>query len=288
MLPPNPEPLNPKGKYLIVNADDYNTDSERNRGILEAVSKGIVTSVSVLANMPCEENTLTELKNTLGPRIGIHLNLTRGKPLCSGLKTLTHKTGYFFTKQTAWRKALLGLYDLQETEKELSAQIEHLMSSGMLPDHMDGNNHIHVFPGIATVVARLAKQYRIRKVRLPLEAFSFLRQYGQPNALKKYFIGLLAKRARPIFKNHGLCFTEHFAGIQFPAVANTASLRAFLQTLPQGVTELMCHPGFKNYTRNPFSTEEREQELYSLTHQDVLEDIRRLNINLISYSELVQ
>jgi hypothetical protein len=50
----------------------------------------------------------------------------------------------------------------------------------------------------------------------------------------------------------------------------------------------MCHPGFKNEPHNPFSTEEREQELYSLTHQDVLEDIQRLNISLISYSELVQ
>jgi len=137
-------------------------------------------------------------------------------------------------------------------------------------------------------VARLANRYGIRKVRLPLEAFSFLRWYGQPNALKKYFIGLLAKQARPVFKSRGLCFTDYFAGIQFPAVANTASLRSFLQTLPHGVTELMCHPGFKNEPHNPFSTEEREQELYSLTHQDVLEDIQRLNISLISYSELVQ
>jgi predicted glycoside hydrolase/deacetylase ChbG (UPF0249 family) len=105
--------------------------------------------------------------------------------------------------------------------------------------------------------------------------------------LKKYFIGLLAKQARPVFKSRGLCFTDYFAGIQFPAVANTASLRSFLQTLPHGVTELMCHPGRKNLT-NLFSTAAREQELYSLTHQDVLEDIQRLNINLISYSELAQ
>jgi predicted glycoside hydrolase/deacetylase ChbG (UPF0249 family) len=275
-------------RYLIVNADDFNTDRERNRGILEAVSTGIVTSVSVLANLPWEEKALSELKAACGARLGIHLNLTRGKPLCSGLKTLTDEAGCFFTKQTAWRRALLGMFDLQEAEKELCAQIERLMSLGMLPDHMDGNNHIHIFPGIATVAARLAQHYRIRKVRLPLEAFSSLRQYWQPNALKKYFIGLLANRARPVFKSHGLCFTDYFAGIQFPAVADTASLRAFLQTLPHGVTELMCHPGFKSDTLNPFSTEAREQELHSLTHQDVLEDIRRLNVNLISYCELEQ
>jgi predicted glycoside hydrolase/deacetylase ChbG (UPF0249 family) len=288
MLPPKPEPLNPKGKYLIVTADDYNTDRARNRGILETVSKGIVTSVSVLANLPWEKNALTELKAACGQRIGIHLNLTRGKPLCSGLTTLTDEAGNFFPKRTAWRKALLGMFDLQETEKELAAQIEHLMTAGIVPDHIDGNNHIHIFPGIATIVARLAKHYGIRNVRLPLESFSSFKQYRQPSALKKYFIGLLAKRARPVFKNHGLCFADYFAGIQFPAVANTASLRSFLQTLPHGVTELMCHPGFKNEPHNPFSTEEREQELYSLTHQDVVEDIRRLNINLISYSELAQ
>jgi predicted glycoside hydrolase/deacetylase ChbG (UPF0249 family) len=285
MLSPKPESLNPKGKYLIVNADDYNTDSERNRGILEAVSTGIITSVSVLANMPWEQNALTELKAVCGPRIGIHLNLTRGKPLCSGLRTLTDEAGYFFPKQIAWRKALLGIIDLQEVEKELCAQTEHLMSLGMPPDHMDGNNHIHVFPGIAAVAARLAQHYRIRNVRLPFEAFSSLRQYWQPNVLKKYFIGLLAKRARPVFKNHGLCFTDHFAGIQFPSIANSASLRAFLQTLPNGVTELMCHPGRKNQG-NPFSTAEREQEMYSLTDPHVLEDIQRHNINLISYCEL--
>ena len=61
-----------------------------------------------------------------------------------------------------------------------------------------------------------------------------------------------------------------------------------LVPLPHGVTELMCHPGLKSATGNPFSTDEREQELHSLTHPDVREDIRRLNINLISYRELVQ
>jgi predicted glycoside hydrolase/deacetylase ChbG (UPF0249 family) len=287
MLSPKPEPLNPKGKYLIVNADDYNTDRERNRGILEAVSKGIVTSVSVLANIPFEENTLAELKNTLGPRIGIHLNLTRGRPLCPELKTLADKTGYFLAKQIVWRTAVLGMCKLAEVEKEFSAQIKHLVSSGIVPDHMDGNNHIHVFPGIATVVTRLAKQYRIRRVRLPLESFVSLKQYCQPHALKKLFIGLLAKRARLLFKSQGLLFTDHFAGMQFPRVSNPATLRAFLQSIPQGTTELMCHPGFKNHA-NPFSTEEREQELSALTHADVLRDIQHLNICLISYSELEQ
>jgi hypothetical protein len=99
-------------------------------------------------------------------------------------------------------------------------------------------------------------------------------------------IGCLSRLARPIFALHGLRFTDHFAGIQFPQVAQLASLRSFLASLTEGTTELMCHPGFPNPSANPFSSREREEEMQSLTHPAVLEDIRRLGIRLVSYGEL--
>jgi len=286
MLIPKPVPLNPKGKYLIVNADDYNTDSERNRGILQAARSGMVTSVTVIANLRGDDDALAELKRVMGARIGIHLNLTSGRPLVPKLKTLTDEAGFFYTKQTAWRKALLGTFDIKEVEKEFAAQIERLTASGIAPDHLDGNNHVHVFPGIARVAGSLAQRYGISRIRLPLEPFSRLLQWTQPKALKKYFIGLLSRRTRPQFVRCGLRFTDHFAGIQFPTVARVASLNAFLMNLPEGTTELMCHPGYQNQAENPFSTSEREQELAALTSADVLREVRRQNIHLISYSEL--
>jgi len=285
MLPPKPAPLNPKGNYLIVNADDYNTDSERNRGILQAARDGMVTSVSVIASMPWDDS-VTELKNIFGRRIGIHLNLTQGKPLAAGLKTLVNEYGFFYPRHTAWRKALLGTFDMKEVEEEFAAQIEHLTAAVITPDHIDGNNHIHIFPGIARVAGSLAQRYGISRIRLPQETFFRWKQWIQPKALKKYFIGLLSRRARPLFKGCGLRFTDHFAGIQFPAVAQAASLKAFLMNLPEGTTELMCHPGYQRLLQNSFSSKEREQELASLTCKGILEDIRRFNIHLISYSEL--
>jgi predicted glycoside hydrolase/deacetylase ChbG (UPF0249 family) len=271
--------------YLIVNADDYNTDSERNRGILQAARDGMVTSVSVIAGMPWDD-TVIELKNILGRRIGLHLNLTQGKPLAAGLKTLVNEYGFFYPRQTAWRKALLGTFDMKEVEEEFAAQIEHLTAAGITPDHIDGNNHIHVFPGIARVAGSLAQRYGISRIRLPQETFSRWKQWIQPKALKKYFIGLLSCRARPLFKSCGLRFTDHFAGIQFPRVAQAAALKAFLARVPEGTTELMCHPGYQNRAENPFSTSERERELETLTCAEVLAEVRRLNIHLISYGEI--
>ncbi len=273
-------------RYLIVNADDFNTNAERNRGILEAARKGIVTSTTVMANMPGLKEALPELVRTFGNRIGIHLNLTMGSPITSDVRTLVTASGLFPGKRTAWNRALCGRMNMKEVEGEFAAQISLLKDLGIHPDHIDGNNHIHVFPGIAATVARLANDFGIRKVRLPFERFSNRGQYLRPGMTKKSFFGFLSRRAHPLFRRQGLLFTDHFAGIQFPVVSRFDSLGVFLESLLEGTTELMCHPGYQSRVGSPFSSIEREEELSCLTHPAVLEKVHRLNTHLISYGEL--
>ena len=270
------------GRYLIVNADDYNTDWERNQGILKAAQQGIVTSVSVLANCPWQDNTFSGLASLFQKKAGIHLNLTRGYPLTAGLTTVVDGKGRFLEKHAIWRKALAGRLDTDELEQEFSAQILRLKEAGIVPDHMDGNNHIHVFPGIARAAARAALRFGIQKIRLPLERFSLIRKC----APKKIFIGALSLRARAIFKHHGLMHTDYFAGIHEPCVCRAASLRGFIRNLPEGTTELMCHPGYCSASGNPFSNDEREKEAAALIDQGVLSDIKKYSVTLISYSDL--
>ncbi len=271
-------------KYLIVNADDYNTDRERNRGILQAARDGIVTSATVIANLPWEDNAIPDLQEVLGNRIGIHLNLTKGSPLASCTDSLVNENGQFFEKKKAWRRAMLKGYNLKEIESEFAAQITRLKDAGIMPGHIDGNNHIHVFPGIADVVARLANDFGIDKVRLPLELFN-TGDYFKAGTLKKCFIGTLSKGAKPIFKRFNLRFPDYFAGLQFPNVTDVESLGSFIKTLPHGITELMCHPGFRNESNN-FSTIQREKELLSLTNFSILEKVRYSDIKLISYNDI--
>jgi predicted glycoside hydrolase/deacetylase ChbG (UPF0249 family) len=273
-------------KYLIVNADDFNTNAERNRGILEAARKGIVTSTTVMSNMPGMKEALPELVRTFGNRIGIHLNLTMGSPLTSDAATLVTASGLFPDKRTAWKRALFGRMDMREVEREFAAQIGCMKDFGIQPDHIDGNNHIHVFPGVAAVVAHLANDFGIAKIRLPFERFSSWGQYLQPGVAKKSFFGYLSRRSAPLFRRQGLLFTDHFAGIQFPVVLRVDSLEVFLESLPEGTTELMCHPGYRSPAGSPFSSIEREKELSCLTHSSVFEKARRLNTHLISYGEI--
>ena len=273
-------------RNLIVNADDFNSDEGRNRGILEAGEKGIVTSVSVIANLPFNAESVSKLKRVFGPRSGIHLNLTKGAPIAKRTTSLVDENNQFFKKKNAWRRALLHQYNLKEVEEEFAAQISRLQELGITPDHLDGNNHLHIFPHIAEVVARLARDFDIKKIRLPLEKFQNPGHYFQPKAFKKYFFGLLAKRASFMFKSFDLLFPEHFAGIQFPRVGESESLRKFFRKLPPGITELMCHPGYRAMSLPQTAWSQHEEELASLTNPEVLTALKHEQITLISFHDM--
>lgn len=272
-------------RLLIVNADDYNTDFERNRGIIEAAKNGILTSASVLTNMPGFDGALGALGDVLGPRIGVHLNLTRGKPLSAYAHSLVGPQGDFLPKGPSWRKALYRGYNPDEIRREWSAQIEAFCRSGQQPDHLDGNNHLHIFPGCAKICAELALRYNIRHIRLPLEPLHAPGLLGRVG-LKRVFLTLLAVRARSLFHACGLCMPDRMFGIAFPATGESAALCHFLKNLPTGVSELMCHPGYPSPGVHVFSCAERERELRALTCPSVREAIIEERIRLISFSDI--
>ncbi len=272
-------------RFLIVNADDYNTDPERNRGIIEAAKHGILTSANVLTNMPGLDGALGALEEVLGPRIGVHLNLTRGRPLSPDVQSLTGPQGGFLSKGLAWRKALCRGYSIDDIRHEWSAQIEAFCRSGRQPDHLDGNNHLHIFPGCARVCAELALRFNIRCVRLPLEPLYVSRLCGRAG-LKRLFLALMAVRARKVFREYGLCMPDRMFGIAFPDTGDTSGVCRFLKKMPAGVSELMCHPGYAAPGVHSFSCAERERELRALTSSLVRATITGEDIRLISFNDM--
>src|ERR1700753_2195819 len=68
---------------LIINADDFGLSSIVNRAILVSMEKGLVTSTSIMANMPGFDHAigLVRVHSKLAGRVGVHLNLTEGQPL---------------------------------------------------------------------------------------------------------------------------------------------------------------------------------------------------------------
>lgn len=68
-------------KRLIVNADDYGLSEGVCLGILKAHRDGILTSTTCMMNMENIEKYLEMTKDYPNLGLGVHLNITVGKPL---------------------------------------------------------------------------------------------------------------------------------------------------------------------------------------------------------------
>jgi predicted glycoside hydrolase/deacetylase ChbG (UPF0249 family) len=263
-------------KQLIVNADDLGADEARNTGIFEAIEAGVVTSVSILPNGPALKDALGRIcslgLNSIS--IGLHFNLSEGRPLAEGLKLLTGPDGCFRGK--AWSQKMFvkqgepGLED--EIRREFEAQIATLRNSGVRLDHLDGHQHVHILPAAAAIVANKAKAHGIQWIRIPEEPADELQPAFQAESDRveaRFFSGHAAK-ARPLYQPSGFRAADHFRGLFFKGKLPANFWSEFLETIPDGLTELMVHPGraAQSTSTGPFSrfsTLDREKELTALT-----------------------
>ncbi len=75
------EVLNIKNSInIIVNADDLGICAERDEGIFELYSLGVISSSTILVNAVNFENSIIKAKLIRMP-LGLHLNLTEGSPI---------------------------------------------------------------------------------------------------------------------------------------------------------------------------------------------------------------
>ncbi|MEH7401567.1 chitin disaccharide deacetylase [Gottfriedia acidiceleris] len=143
---------------LIVNADDFGYSKGVNYGIIEAHLNGIVNSATMMMNMYAVEHgiELAKLHPTLG--LGVHLVLTAGKPLLTGLQTIVDQNGDFL-KNSYWYDN--PVINVDEVEKEWDAQIQKFLSYGLNPSHLDSHHHVHMIPILHPVIAKLSQKYNL-------------------------------------------------------------------------------------------------------------------------------
>ena len=159
-------------RRLIINADDFGLSESVNKGIVEAHTKGVLTSTTIMANMPAADQVVELAKNLPSLGLGVHLNLTAGKPLCQDntVKLILDSQGYFAL--SPGKLALASLVNGKvktAIEAELTSQIQWLIDKGIKPTHLDSHKHIHSFPAIFPIVCRLAKRFSIPAIRYTFE-----------------------------------------------------------------------------------------------------------------------
>ena len=107
-------------KKLIVNADDFGLSEGVCLGILKAHRDGILTSTTCMMNMENIEKYLEMTKAYPNLGLGVHLNITVGKPLTK--VSFIDEKGNFKSRDTYKNREAIVLQE--ELYQEWKAQIE--------------------------------------------------------------------------------------------------------------------------------------------------------------------
>ena len=268
---------------LIVNADDFGLTQGVNEGIIEAFTRGILRSASLMANGPAFDHAAVLSREHEVLDVGCHLMLVQGE-------ALTLPGGRLPGSIPQLLAVLASSLTVDLIEDEFAAQVTRLREAGIEPTHLDTHKHTHLAPPVLKALLRVAQRFAIPWVRrpfdLPLTAArgaAAWRTRGVQWCLKPLRRNFVRSLGR-----HGCRATDHFAGFQMTGAFQAEQLIALIRALPEGMTEFMCHPGrmTDDLCRLPTRLREsREQELRALTDLAVQDAAEQAGVVLTSFRE---
>ncbi len=151
---------------IIVNADDFGMSSAVNRAILTCFQRRLISSATIMANMPAfEEACSLAIANGLTESIGIHVNLTDGVPLVAEVRnnpSLCNAAGRF----RRFRPRFLTRHAQALIRAEVTAQIKRCRTAGLPLSHADSHQHVHTEPMVFLAMRAPLKEQGIRHLRL--------------------------------------------------------------------------------------------------------------------------
>jgi predicted glycoside hydrolase/deacetylase ChbG (UPF0249 family) len=160
-----------------------------------------------------------------------------------------------FDEQDGWTA------EYEVPERELRGEVRRQVSrferlTGRTPTHLDSHQHAHRDEPARTVLLELADELGV-----PLRHFA-----------------------------PGICYCGDFYGQDdegrpFPANVSVAALVTIVRSLPDGVTELCCHPG-KGEVAGSTYARERQLELETLCDPGARRAIEHERIELVRFDDL--
>ncbi len=238
---------------LVVNADDLGVSEGATLGIVKSHREGIVTSASIAVTTPFYRHAVEQcVRSCPDLGIGLHFTLTSGRPAAPirRVPSLVDSDGRF-----RWKfLSLLGAVGaarrpqlIEEIGVELDAQLARLREDGIAPDHIDGERHVHLIPGLFELVLAAAKRNGIPYVRagkdFGFRAFRISDSFGavaNGGVVKSGLLSALSARARGLL-GESVRSPDYLASYLY--TGRPVTVQRTLETEASGVVELMVHPG---------------------------------------------
>lgn len=257
---------------LIVRADDMGFAHSGNLALVKTFKEGIVTSIEVIVPSPWFPEALKLLAENSSVDVGIHLTLTsewdnmKWRPI-SECPSLKDEDGYFYpmiwpNKNYPHRALLDHPFKIEDIENEFRAQIELALKHIPRISHISGHmGCTGINPEVKQLVEKLSKEYKIH-IDLTEKKVNNISFTGPHKTFKEKKLSFLATLGS-LQPGNIYMFVEH------PAF-DDAEMRA------------IHHIGYENVA------EDRQGVTNLFTDKEVKAFIKKKNIQLISYKDLLK
>ena len=288
-------------KYLIINADDFGMCHSHNLATIDLFNKGAITSATVMA--PCRaarEAADFAIKHP-SLSIGVHLTLTsewkdyRWSSVADNVPSLIDSEGFLYRSSSEFA----GNARLEDTKKELMAQMEYLTAMGLDPSHID--NHMGSLYGITNgdfrfleLFMEIAEQYKL-PMRFPCRLTENMFSNGTLDIKipKDVVVSLISKFAG-MTKNKNILTPDYLVpgdwkGEQDRSYENYREyIYELYRTFDHGITETYIHPALECDEIKSITAfwHRRVWEHRLFSDPKTADHIKSLGIKLISYREL--
>jgi predicted glycoside hydrolase/deacetylase ChbG (UPF0249 family) len=262
-LPVSAEPV-----YLIIRTDDAGMSHSVNMGLERLIKSGLPVSVSVMFPTPWYQETVEILKRYPDVSVGIHLTLNsewknyRWGPVLgrTAVPSLVDADGYFFASADELYR---NRPDLGEVERELRAQIDRALKSGLKIDYVDYHmGTVMRYPEFRDLTERLAREYGL--------GMSYY--FGEPSHDPQYSAAPSAKLDSLLAMINRLEPKQYNVVVTHVGI-DDAELGALLDMNTSGPL--------------PDMSKNRQGELDALTSKRFRDALKARNIRLLTYRQLI-
>ncbi len=231
---------------MIVTADDFGLAPEVNEGVEQAHAKGILTAASLMVSGAAAADAIARARRLPRLRVGLHLVLVDGPPTLppERIPALVDGSGRLRSDL-----ALTGveIFVRHSARRQLAAEIEAqftaFRATGLPLDHVNAHHHFHLHPTVGRLLFDIGRRYGMRAVRVPREPRDVLARIEPSGSHWRHCFAtpwarLLGKRAR----RHGLLAPDRVFGLAWSGAMTAPRIAGVLRHLPDGLTEIYCHP----------------------------------------------
>jgi predicted glycoside hydrolase/deacetylase ChbG (UPF0249 family) len=242
-------------KRLILNADDFGMTAGVNRAVLELGRAGALTSATLMADAPATAEAAAAALHQSSLGIGCHIVLVDGTPMLPARKIPSlidpasppDAPGFRPTLAAFVADLLRGRIREADIEAEAVAQIRRLQDLEIGVTHVDTHKHTHMFPQVLRPVLRASVLCNVACIRNPFEPGWSAAAAGQTGLLRKLQVRALRTQRRYFLaatEHIGMVTTDGALGVLATGSLDADTLRRTFDAVPDGIWELVCHPGY--------------------------------------------